>query len=135
MALLVFVILGLPSLLKNGGQNLSPFFPKRANEGFSHFLYATALMFVAYTGYGRIATMGEEVKAPVTTIPKAIILTLAVSAVIYILVAVVAIGAVGSAQLATVTENRATPLEIAASTMSQPGLVILIAIGACTAMS
>jgi len=134
LSLLVFVILGLPSLLKNGGQNLSPFFPKTANEDFSHFLYATALMFVAYTGYGRIATMGEEVKSPATTIPKAIILALVVSAVIYILVAVVAIGAVGSAQLATVTQNRATPLEIAASAMSQPGLVILISIGACTAM-
>lgn len=84
LSLSVFVIFGFPSLLQNGGQNLSPFFPKTAEDGLSHFLYATALMFVAYTGYGRIATMGEEVKAPESTIPKAIILTLVVSAVIYI---------------------------------------------------
>ncbi|MDI9818545.1 MULTISPECIES: APC family permease [unclassified Legionella] len=134
LSLVVFVAFGFPILLQNGGQNLSPFFPKTTTDGFSHFLYATALMFVAYTGYGRIATMGEEVKEPASTIPKAIILTLVASAVIYILVAVVAIGSVGSTQLATVTENRATPLEIAASTMNQPGLVILIALGACTAM-
>lgn len=134
LSLLVFVILGLPSLLQHGGQNLTPFFPKTTDGGFGHFLYATALMFVAYTGYGRIATMGEEVKEPKSTIPKAIIITLIVSAVIYILVAVVAIGSVGSTQLATVTESRATPLEIAASSMNRPGLVILISVGACTAM-
>lgn len=46
----------------------------------------------------------------------------------------VAIGSVGSNQLATATENRATPLEIAASAMNRPGLVTLIAVGACTAM-
>lgn len=134
LSLLAFIIFGLPSLLQSGGQNLSPFFPKTANEGLDHFLYATALMFVAYTGYGRIATMGEEVKEPASTIPKAIILTLIVSAITYILVAVVAIGAVGSTQLSTITENRATPLELAASAMNQPGLVIFISVGACTAM-
>lgn len=134
LSLVIFVVYGSPSLLQHGGQNLSPFFPKTAEEGLSHFLYATALMFVAYTGYGRIATMGEEVKEPENTIPKAIILTLVVSAAIYILVALVAIGTVGSNQLATVTESRATPLEIAASTINRPGLVTLIAVGACTAM-
>ena len=46
-------------------------------------LTATSLMFVAYTGYGRIATLGEEVKKPRTTIPRAILVTLGVSATIY----------------------------------------------------
>lgn len=45
-----------------------------------------ALMFVAFTGYGRIATMGEEVKQPARTIPKAIIITLGTTAVLYLLV-------------------------------------------------
>lgn len=133
-SLVIFVIAGFPGVLKNGSQNLTPFFPKTTNGDFRQLLYATALMFVAYTGYGRIATMGEEVKTPATTIPRAIILVLVVSAVIYILVAVVALGSVGSNQLAIVTQNQATPLEVAASRMSQPGLVTLIAIGACTAM-
>lgn len=134
LSLFVFVIAGLPGLFNHGGHNLTPFLPQIADGGLGHFLYATALMFVAYTGYGRIATMGEEVKNPASTIPKAIILTLIVSAVIYILVALVAIGSVGANQLATVTESRATPLEIAASAMNHPGLVILISVGACTAM-
>lgn len=46
-------------------------------------LVATSLMFVAYTGYGRIATLGEEVKNPRATIPRAILVTLGISAVIY----------------------------------------------------
>ncbi len=50
---------------------------------------ATALMFVAYTGYGRIATLGEEVREPRRTIPRAVIITLAVSAALYTSVAVV----------------------------------------------
>ena len=49
-------------------------------------LLATALMFVAYTGYGRIATLGEEVRKPRTTIPAAIWITLLVATVFYVLV-------------------------------------------------
>ena len=44
-------------------------------------------MFVAYTGYGRIATLGEEVRVPAITIPRAVVTTLAVSALLYTSVA------------------------------------------------
>jgi APA family basic amino acid/polyamine antiporter len=46
-------------------------------------LGATAFLFVAYTGYGRIATLGEEVKEPARIIPRAVIITLAASALLY----------------------------------------------------
>ena len=45
-------------------------------------------MIVAYTGYGRIATLGEEVRNPGVTIPKAIIGTLLISMLLYLCVAV-----------------------------------------------
>lgn len=48
-------------------------------------LAAAALLFVAYTGYGRIATMGEEVSKPQQTIPRAIIITLLVTTALYLL--------------------------------------------------
>lgn len=48
--------------------------------------HGAALMFVAFTGYGRIATMGEEVVNPRYTIPRAIVLTLGVTTLLYILV-------------------------------------------------
>ena len=41
-------------------------------------------MFVAYTGYGRIATLGEEVREPRRTIPLAIIVTLVLTALLYL---------------------------------------------------
>jgi APA family basic amino acid/polyamine antiporter len=44
---------------------------------------AIAFLFVAYTGYGRIATLGEEVHDPVKTIPRAVIATLAVAVLLY----------------------------------------------------
>ena len=58
--------------------------------GVTDLLAATAFMFVAYTGYGRIATLGEEVHEPATTIPRAVVTTLAVSALLYSGVAITA---------------------------------------------
>lgn len=49
----------------------------------SSVLAAVAFLFVAYTGYGRIATLGEEVKDPAQTIPRAVIVTLAIAATLY----------------------------------------------------
>lgn len=47
---------------------------------------AIAFIFVAYTGYGRIATLGEEVRSPERVIPKAVVTTLAIAAGLYMLV-------------------------------------------------
>jgi APA family basic amino acid/polyamine antiporter len=44
---------------------------------------AAAFMFVAFTGYGRIATLGEEIQNPTRTIPKAIIITLIFTGILY----------------------------------------------------
>jgi len=97
-------------------------------------LEASALMFVAYTGYGRIATLGEEVREPRRTIPRAIIVTLAISAVLYISVSLVAVGAVGAGVLAELTAATAAPLEEVARTFSGPALPGLLAVAAITAM-
>jgi basic amino acid/polyamine antiporter, APA family len=47
---------------------------------------AVAFLFVAYTGYGRIATLGEEVRSPEVIIPKAVVITLVIAAALYMLV-------------------------------------------------
>ena len=54
--------------------------------GWREFFGAAALLFVAYTGYGRIATMGEEVANPERSIPVAIVVTLVVTTLLYLLV-------------------------------------------------
>ncbi len=98
------------------------------------FFEAAALMFVAYTGYGRIATLGEEVRSPARTIPRAILVTLAVSLVLYVAVAYAAVGSVGSAVLATAAGSTAAPLEVAARSLGLPGVAAVVAVGAVTAM-
>lgn len=50
-------------------------------------LEAIAFLFVAYTGYGRIATLGEEVRDPETTIPRAVVVALSITAALYTAVA------------------------------------------------
>lgn len=52
--------------------------------GLNDLLAATAFIFVAYTGYGRIATLGEEVENPGWIIPRAVIITLAVAMTLYL---------------------------------------------------
>lgn len=133
-ALGFFILFGLPAALERGASNLKPLLPSAESGGLQAFLYATALMFVAYTGYARIATLGEEVKEPKHTIPRAIIVTLIVTAVLYVLVAVVAIGGVGAERFANAPGAQATPLELAAQAMDAPLLALVVAIGAVTAM-
>lgn len=100
----------------------------------SDFLYATALMFVAYTGYGRIATLGEEVKEPRRTIPKAIVATVLICIAVYVAVAAVGIGLVGASQFAKLSEGGAT-LEAVATMAGLPAWVgWAVTIAAVTAM-
>lgn len=134
LALAGFAIAGLGQLGSSDRQYFTPFFQGSDSGTISGILYATALMFVAYTGYGRIATMSEEVIDPGKTIPRAIIMTLIVSALCYGLVAIAAIAAVGSHQLGVSATTSATPLETAAAVLGVPGLSLVVAIGAVTAM-
>ncbi|MBN2064667.1 MAG: amino acid permease [Sedimentisphaerales bacterium] len=132
-SLLYFIFSGIGPAFNNGKSYLTFAFPQ--NFGAWHnFLNATALIFVAFTGYGRIATMGEEVHEPKLTIPLAILSALAISALIYIAVAVVAIGSTGSDALAGSVALTAAPLETAAVNFSRPAARYVIAIGAITAM-
>jgi len=96
--------------------------------------HATAIMFVAYTGYGRVATLAEEVKDPQKNIPKAIIATLLVSLIVYLCVGGFSILAVGSETLSIATEKSSTPLHELSKQLQIPVLGILISIGAMTAM-
>jgi APA family basic amino acid/polyamine antiporter len=98
-------------------------------------LHATALMFVAYTGYGRIATLGEEVREPRRSVPRAIIITLVVSALLYGAVTWIVIATMGAPDLARATLASAAPLDAAARVLGVGWLPYVIAIGAITAMT
>jgi basic amino acid/polyamine antiporter, APA family len=122
-----FVAVSLPSVAT---KNLTPFFP----ESIAGVLHGSALMFVAYTGYGRIATMGEEARSPRTTIPQAMIITIALTMVLYLLVAIAAVGAVGAEALSTAASGQAAPLEVVVSILQVRGGSQILAVGAIFAM-
>ena len=50
---------------------------------------AAALMFFAFAGYARVATLGEEVVAPRRTIPRAILLALAAVGALYLVLSLI----------------------------------------------
>jgi APA family basic amino acid/polyamine antiporter len=63
-------------------------------------LQAAGLLFFAFAGYARIATLGEEVADPARTIPRAIPLALGLTLLVYAAVLVSALAAAGSSVLA-----------------------------------
>jgi basic amino acid/polyamine antiporter, APA family len=69
-------------------------------HGLLGVLQAAGLLFFAFAGYARIATLGEEVRDPARTIPRAITVALAVVLVVYAVVGAAALAAVGPAVLA-----------------------------------
>lgn len=137
LGLMVFVLACLPEAMSQRDKHWQGLFASddaSPTTTWNHVFEACALMFVAYTGYGRIATMGEEVTEPSRTIPRAIILTLLISAALYAVVALVAVGAVGAPVLAELTPQTAAPLEAIAKQLTHPAIAWIVSLAAMTAM-
>jgi APA family basic amino acid/polyamine antiporter len=92
-------------------------------------LAASAIIFFAYTGYARIATLGEEIKNPEKTIPKAILASLFITAIVYVAVTTVAIGLVGVENFA----SSDSPIATAASVLGNAAFDSMIVFGAAVA--
>lgn len=97
--------------------------------GFTGILRSAGLLFFAFAGYARIATLGEEVVDPGRSIPRAILLALTLVLVVYGAVAVAALLAVGPEGLATAT----APLVAAVESGSLSALVPAVRVGAAVA--
>ncbi|RPF37421.1 APC family permease [Streptomyces sp. TLI_185] len=95
----------------------------------SGVLQAAGLLFFAFAGYARIATLGEEVRDPARTIPRAIPLALGITLVVYAAVAVSVLTILGPGGLAG--EN--APLAEAVRQAGVPGLVPVVRVGAAVA--
>lgn len=122
-SLVLFCAFALPRF---DAGNLRPLAP----AGWRGTLQAAALLFFAYTGYARVATLGEEVREPRTTIPRAILITVSSVSVLYLLVVLAAVGSVGADVLA----RGAAPLADAARAMGAGWLETTVAAGAVCAM-
>jgi APA family basic amino acid/polyamine antiporter len=79
-------------------------------NGWYGVLQSGGLLFFAFAGYARIATMGEEVRSPQRTIPRAIVIALGLTLVVYAAIAVAALSALGPERLA---ESSAPLTEVA----------------------
>lgn len=92
-------------------------------------LQSAGLLFFAFAGYARIATLGEEVRDPRRTIPRAIPVALGITVVVYLLVGVTLLLSLGPAALAAAT----APLAAAVSAAGAPALLPVVQIGAVAA--
>jgi APA family basic amino acid/polyamine antiporter len=78
-----------------GGTASADRFRDLGTGGVDGILRSAGLLFFAFAGYARIATLGEEVDDPAHTIPRAIPRALAITLVVYAVVALSALAAVG----------------------------------------
>ncbi|QQC93312.1 APC family permease [Streptomyces alfalfae] len=96
---------------------------------FGGVLQAAGLLFFAFAGYARVATLGEEVRDPARTIPRAVPIALGITLVVYALVAVAVLTVLGPDGLATAE----APLSAAAKASGADWLVPVVRVGAATA--
>ena len=89
-------------------------------------LQSAGFMFFTFAGYARIATLGEEVKDPETTIPRAIPLALATVLAVYAIVAVTILATVPATEIADAT----APLRLVVDSGRLDGLSPIVDVGA-----
>ena len=118
----LFIIVGM---LYSEPRNLIEFAP----NGFFGVLQGAGFIFFAYLGFGRIATLGEEVKNPERTLPLSILIALAISLAMYVLTGFTATGLLHYQVLA----QSGSPLAEAAKTTGNAALVAAVSLGALVA--
>jgi APA family basic amino acid/polyamine antiporter len=92
-------------------------------------LQAAGLLFFAFAGYARIATLGEEVRDPRRTIPRAVPIALTITLALYAAVAFTLLAVLGPDRLAQAT----APLADAVTAAGAGWLAPVVRAGAATA--
>jgi APA family basic amino acid/polyamine antiporter len=117
LVLAFFIIFGL---FYTNTSNFMPFKPFETGV-----LYGACYIFFAFGGFARPAVIAEEIKDAKRNVPKAMLIALAISTLIYVLVGTVAVGLVGPARLA----DSSSPLEEAMKATGNPTSTTIISIG------
>lgn len=100
IALAVLVVLGV---VVGAGVSAGGSWPLDVPGGAYGVLQSAGLLFFAFAGYARIATMGEEVRDPRRTIPRAIVTALSITVALYLAVGTAALATLGPRRLASAT--------------------------------
>ena len=132
VALGIFIAFALPAFQ---GQNLEPFMPYvfAATETGGEtrgVMAAAAIVFFAFYGFDAVATSAEEARNPGRDLTTGIVGSMLVCTIIYMLVAVAAIGALPFQQLADSPE----PLALVLRALGEPRAAYLIALAAVVAL-
>jgi APA family basic amino acid/polyamine antiporter len=104
--------------------NFTPFVPLS-----SGVLYGTFFIFFAYGGFARVSVVAEEIKDAKRNVPRALLLSLGISMVVYILVGFVAVGLLGPVGLAGSTSPLSTAIGITGNSLA----VQIVSIGGLVA--
>ncbi|MFD8756720.1 APC family permease [Kitasatospora sp. NPDC059577] len=129
VALVLGVLAAVVAACLTGGEADPGRWEVGADAGFHGVLQAAGLLFFAFAGYARIATLGEEVRDPRRTIPRAIPLALGITLVVYAAVALAVLAVLGPDRLA----HAGAPLADAVRAAGAPALVPVVRIGAAVA--
>lgn len=97
--------------------------------GWYGVLQSAGLLFFAFAGYARVATLGEEVREPRRTIPRAILLALAITVAVYAGVALTLLTTLGAEATAAST----APLADAVAAGSWAWAVPVVRVGGAAA--
>jgi APA family basic amino acid/polyamine antiporter len=98
-------------------------------QGLYGVLQSAGLLFFAFAGYARIATLGEEVRDPERVIPRAIVVALAGAVVVYAVVAVAVLAVLGGSG----TAASSAPLADAVRAVAAPWVAGVVRVGAALA--
>nr|WP_301337093.1 APC family permease [Mycobacterium asiaticum] len=93
-------------------------------------LQSAGFLFFAFAGYARIATLGEEVRDPVRTIPRAIVTALALTLVVYAAVATAVLSALGPQRLAATASPLTDAVRAAGATWLPPVIAVAAVLAA-----
>ena len=127
--LVAFVIAVLGALVVTSSQEaFSPGAEALADSGGLGIVAAAGILFVAFAGYARITVLGEEVRDPARTIPRAMVMSFAIVIVVYSVLGIVVLRAAANGVVLS-----AAPLEGIAMAVGSDALSALVRVGAVVA--
>lgn len=118
VGLVVVILVGLPKLGTINYFEMAP-------TGFSGVVSAGTLIFFAYIGFEEIVQLSEETRDATRNIPRAVLLSIAITTVLYVLVAISAVSVLGWERLGSSASPLADVAAVALGHRAFLGLSII----------
>jgi APA family basic amino acid/polyamine antiporter len=117
---LLAIAIAVSVVLTSGDAGAAGLTEGRLPHGAYGILQSAGLLFFAFAGYARIATLGEEVRDPERTIPRAIPIALGITVAVYAAVGVALLAALGPSALAESGAPVVDAVEAVGSVWAEP---------------